>query len=74
MKLYEMIELGTCPVCGGDGLLEEEPDTGFYVTCVDCGSHSVITNYKSEDDKEAAARNTARLWNEGRVISSARGE
>lgn len=76
MEIYKKIELSDCPQCGGDALLEEEPGTGYFVTCVECGSHSVIVDFKddNEDERLRAAQSTAELWNTGRVISSARGE
>lgn len=76
MDIYKMVEVGDCPQCGGTGMLEEEPGTGYFVTCVECGTHSVIVDF-TEDTESAriiAAKKTAELWNEGRAISSARGE
>ena len=74
MELYEQIELQDCPVCGGPGLLEEESGCGYAVTCLDCGSHSVVIGFKTEAEKEDAARRAADLWNFGKVISSNPGE
>lgn len=74
MDIYEMIDLNDCPVCGGAGLLEEENGNSYYVTCMDCGSHSVNISFKSEDEKLSAAQRTAELWNCGKVISSSPGE
>ena len=70
MEIYEQIELNDCPVCGGSALLEEESGHGYYVVCLDCGTHSVNIDFKDEADRLIAAKKTANLWNEGRVISS----
>ena len=74
MDFYEEFELQDCPVCGGTGLLEEENHSGFSVTCLDCASHSVVIDFKSEDDKRQAAQKAVELWNTGKVISSSPGE
>ena len=74
MDIYEQIELQDCPICGGAGLLEEECKSSFYVMCLDCGSHSVNIDFKSEDEKLSAAKRGAELWNTGKVISSHPGE
>ena len=74
MELYELIDLQDCPICGGAGLLEEECNSGYYVSCLDCGCHTVIIDYKSEAEKEVAAKKVADLWNTGKVIQSEPGE
>lgn len=70
----DKIELMDCPSCGGSGLLEEESGSGFCVTCLDCGSQTVIIDFKSEDGKISAAQKAADLWNTGKVISCSPGE
>lgn len=74
MDIFDKIELQDCPICGGAGLLEEENGYSFYVTCMDCGSHSVNIDYKEASKREEAAQRAADLWNTGKVISSQRGE
>lgn len=74
MESIEKIELLDCPSCGGPGLLEEECGSGFCVACMDCGSQTVIIDFKSEGEKLGAAQKAADLWNTGKVISSSPGE
>lgn len=74
MEIYEKIELQDCPLCDGGALLEEESGSGFYVSCLDCGCHTAIIDFRSEDEKLAAAQKTADLWNMGKVITSSPGE
>ena len=73
MEIHEQIDLNDCPICGGPALLEEE-NSGYYVTCLDCGSHSVHVAFKSDEDRLTAAQHTSLLWNGGKVISSNPGE
>ena len=40
MDIHAKYELQDCPYCGGAGLLEEENGWCWYVTCMDCGSHT----------------------------------
>ena len=69
MEIYEMIDLQDCPRCFGPSILEEE-DHGYYVTCLDCGCHTVNIDFRSDE----AARRTAELWNTGKVIYTGRTE
>ena len=39
-----------CPLCGGAGILEEDCGSSYYVTCLECGCHSVNIDFKSDDD------------------------
>lgn len=73
MELFEKILLNDCPLCGGDSLLEEE-NGSFYVSCLDCGCHTVPIDFKTEQGKQDAAQRAADLWNMGKVISSNPGE
>lgn len=73
MEIYEQIDLNDCPICGGAGCLEEE-NKGYYISCLDCGSHSVHVPYSSEETKLEAAKKTAMLWNTGKVLSEHSGE
>lgn len=74
MDIYKLIDLNDCPVCGGVGCLEEEGGCRYYVQCLDCGSHSVDVDFKSEEERIIAAKKTAELWNAGKAISSHPGE
>lgn len=69
MDQINEIILEDCPVCQGAGLLEEENGWCFYVTCMDCGSHSAAVDYKKPEQRLEAARQAAWLWNVGKVIS-----
>ena len=68
------IELFECPLCGGTGLLEEENGWCMYVTCLDCGCHTVETPFDSQENKEDAARRAAHAWNTGKVIFQGLGD
>ena len=70
----EDIELFDCPQCQGVGMMEEEQGWCVYVSCIDCGCHTVEVPYNSEEEKQEAYKSAARLWNMGKAISSARGE
>ncbi|MBQ6314135.1 MAG: Lar family restriction alleviation protein [Mogibacterium sp.] len=74
MEIYKKFELEDCPFCGGAGLLEEENDWCWYVTCVDCGSQTAPIEYRRAEDREGAAGKAANLWNLGKVIRSDLGE
>jgi len=70
LKFLEEIELGDCPVChNGIGLLEEEKGQSYYVTCVDCGSHTADVPFRDDSERKAAAEGAAYLWNVGKVLS-----
>jgi len=70
MDIMKDIELFECPVChGGVGLLEEEAGYCLYVSCLDCGCHTAETRYEKEEDREAAAKMAAHMWNIGKVIT-----
>jgi hypothetical protein len=74
MEIYEQIDLNDCPLCGGGALLEEENGCSYYVSCLECGCHSVNIDFRSEEERLSAAQRTALLWNTGKVISSSPGE
>jgi hypothetical protein len=69
----ENIEIHDCPICGGAGLIEAEPQ-GYYVACLDCGSYTGTVSFKTEEGRQEAAERAAMLWNTGKVINSAPGE
>lgn len=74
MEIYEQVELQDCPICEGGSLLEEEGGSGYYVMCLDCGAHTVIVDFHSEEDRLDAAKRAAHLWNIGKVLKSTPGE
>jgi len=74
VSIYEEIELQECPYCDGPGLLEEENGWCWYVMCMDCGAQTGECGYKTDEEREEAARNAAHLWNIGKVIRSDRSE
>lgn len=74
MDIYEKIDLDICPYCGGPGVLEEENGWCWYVTCADCGTHTVEVEYRKPEKREEAAESAAHLWNIGKVISAGVGE
>lgn len=69
-----MIELEECPVCRGDGMLIHEGGWNVQVECSECGSHTVYLEYETAEERIAAEKGVAALWNMGKVISSSRGE
>jgi hypothetical protein len=73
MDFLNDINLQDCPICQGAGYLEEEQGWCFYVSCLDCGCHSVEVAYKNPEDREAAARRAADIWNLGKVIPESNG-
>lgn len=74
MDLRKKIDILDCPLCQGPALLEEESGWCFYVMCLDCGCRTVEVGYEERTDREEAARQAARLWNMGKVISGNPGE
>lgn len=73
MEVFEMLDLNDCPLCGGNALLEEESGC-YYVTCLECGCHTVSIDFKKEADRMQSAQSVADLWNMGKVISGNPGE
>ena len=69
MNIDDLVEIYECPLCGGAGILEEDCGSSYYVTCLECGCHSVNIDFKSDEDRLDAAKRTADLWNCGKVIS-----
>jgi len=72
--ILETIELRDCPLCGGPSLIEEENDWCLYAACLDCGCHTAIIGYNSEEERAQAAEKAAYLWNQGKVVSLSPGE
>ena len=69
MDIFKDIELQDCPACRGTGLLEEDKGWSFYVACLDCGAQTGDITNKSPEEREAAAKQAAELWNMGKVVS-----
>lgn len=72
--MEDKIELEECPACRGTGALVHEGGWNVQVECLDCGAHTVYMEYGSEEEKQEAQRQVARLWNMGKVIKSEPGE
>ena len=72
-NIDDLVEIYECPLCGGAGILEEDCGSSYYVTCLECGCHSVNIDFKSDDDRLDAAKRTADLWNCGKVILAGTG-
>lgn len=70
----ELIFLDECPVCRGAGLIMTEGGWCVQVECADCSAHTIYVEYKNEEEKKAAEKAVAHLWNIGKVITSERGE
>ena len=65
----ENLEIFDCPQCHGPGLLEEENGWCVYVSCLDCGCHSVEVAFNSPEEKADAIARAVNLWNVGKVIT-----
>ena len=61
LDIHAKFELQDCPYCGGAGLLEEENGWCWYVTCMDCGSHTASFEFKTPQESEEAAGKAALL-------------
>ncbi len=68
MDIHEKLILEDCPYCGNAGLLEEENGWCWFVTCNHCGSQTAPIEYKKPEDREKAAAQAAKLWNNGKVV------
>ena len=51
-----------------------EGNWNVEVECLDCGAHTVYVEYETEEEKDAAERQVAQLWNMGKVIKIDPGE
>ncbi len=74
MKDENEVLILDCPRCSGPASVEYENGWCLYITCLDCGCHTVEAEYKCEEDKESALKKVARLWNMGKVIKMEPGE
>ncbi len=74
MNIHEELVLQDCPYCGGAALLEEEHGWCWYATCLDCGSQTAAFEYKTEEEREKAAKTAAHFWNIGKIMRGGTGE
>ena len=63
-----------CPCCQGPAVVEYENGWCCYITCMDCGCHTVEARYNTKDEKKEAVKKCATLWNLGKVIKMEPGE
>lgn len=74
MEKEEDILILDCPRCQGPAIVEDEGDWCCYITCLDCGCHTVEVAYKSKEERLSGLKKAATLWNCGKVIHTERGE
>ena len=74
MEEKEIIMLEECPVCRGAGMIVHEGGWNVQVECCDCSAHTVYVEYSNEEEKTAAEKQVAMLWNLGKVVKSDVGE
>lgn len=72
--MKNMIELEECPICRGVGMIMHEGGWNVQVECTDCSAHTVYVEYETEEEKLAAEKQVATLWNIGKVVHGERGE
>ena len=63
-----------CPRCQGPAVVEYENGWCCYITCMDCGCHTVEVEYRTDEEKKTALEKAATLWNVGKVIKMEPGE
>ena len=68
MDLTPEIELEDCPICRGVGSLQDEQGWCVYAVCLDCGAQTAHIRYDTEEERVDAEKQSARLWNTGKVI------
>ena len=66
--------LEECPICRGAGLLMHEGGWNVQVACADCSAHTIYVENETEEEKAEAERKVIHLRNNGKVVSSERGE
>lgn len=74
MEVNPNFELEECPICRGNGFVVHEGGWNVQVECADCSAHTVYVEYGNEEEKIAAEKQVATLWNLGKVIKSDVGE
>lgn len=72
--MKDIIELEECPICRGAGMIMHEGGWNVQVECTDCSAHTVYVEYETEEEKIAAEKQVATLWNIGKVVHGERGE
>lgn len=73
-SIHEILSLQDCPFCGGAGLLAEENGWCWTVTCMDCGAQTAHFEFKTPEERFAAAKRAADIWNIGKVVRGDIGE
>lgn len=68
MEINPNFELEDCPICRGSGFMVHEGGWNVQVECIDCSAHTVYVEYSNEEEKIAAEKRVAMLWNMGKVI------
>lgn len=74
MEINPNVILEDCPICRGNGFIVHEGGWNVQVECTDCSAHTVYVEYENEEQKKAAEKQVAILWNMGKVIKGERGE
>ena len=72
--MEDLIMLEQCPICRGAGVIMHEGGWNVQVECMDCSAHTVYVEYNNDEEKKAAEKTVAHLWNIGKIVSSERGE
>ena len=72
--MEDIIMLEECPICRGAGVIMHEGGWNVQVECMDCSAHTVYVEYNNDEEKKAAEKTVAHLWNIGKIVSSERGE
>ena len=74
MEVNPNFVLEDCPICRGSGFMVHEGGWNVQVECSDCSAHTVYVEYSNEEEKIAAEKQVATLWNIGKVVKSDVGE
>ena len=74
MEVNPNFVLEDCPICRGSGFIVHEGGWNVQVECSDCSAHTVYVEYSNEEEKIAAEKQVATLWNIGKVVKSDVGE
>jgi len=74
MEVNPNFVLEDCPICRGSGFMVHEGGWNVQVECNDCSAHTVYVEYSNEEEKIAAEKQVATLWNIGKVVKSDVGE
>ena len=74
MEVNPNFVLEDCPICRGSGFMVHEGGWNVQVECSDCSAHTVYVEYSNDEEKIAAEKQVATLWNIGKVVKSDVGE